>query len=157
MVCTTSCSIAAIFLIGMIYHTFAVDQCDLYNRFMDTLSPSQQETYNRNMCERRNIYLSGYVSGLILSFFYIQYIQNKDNKDKKNKYSILCIVAAISFLTSYFFYMLYPKSELIIVGLDQERQRKHWVTIYKKMQYHYHLGIVLGIIAVVFLANGMCD
>jgi hypothetical protein len=160
MVCAISCSIALVFLIGMIYHTFAVDKSDMYNRFMDTLSPSQQDTYNKIVCERRNIYLSGYAVGLILSVLYIQFFYSNNNNEKENRthpyHSVLCIVAAITFLTSYFFYILYPKSELMIVKLDDEKQRKQWVTIYKTMQYHYHFGMVLGIIAVVFLARALC-
>ena len=152
MVCTTSCSIAAIFLIGMIYQSFSVDKSDMYSRFMATLSVSEKEKYERIVSERRKIYLSGYVIGLILSFLYIQMFSSKE----KGGYSLLCIVAAITFLTSYFFYILYPKRQLMIVKLSKENQRREWVNIYKKMQYHYHTGIVLGIIAVVFLAKGLC-
>lgn len=152
MVCTTSCSIAAIFLIGMIYQSFSVDKSDMYSRFMATLSVSEKEKYERIVSERRKIYLSGYVIGLILSFLYIQMFYSKE----KGGYSLLCIVAAITFLTSYFYYILHPKRQLMIVKLSKENQRREWVNIYKKMQYHYHMGIVLGMIAVIFLAKGLC-
>lgn len=152
MVCTTSCSIAAVFFIAMIYQSFSMDRCDMYHRFMDTLSPSQQEKYKKITRERRMIYLSGYVVGLILSIIYLQFF----HAEEKVSYSLLCMVMAITFLTSYFFYILYPKSELMIVKLDEERQRKQWVAIYKKMSYHYHFGMLLGIVAVLFLTKGLC-
>jgi len=135
--------------------SFAVDKSSVCDQFMDTLSPSQQEKYKKIICERRNIYIGGYLLGLVLSGCYLLMFGSRYSRDSGN-YGILCIVAAISFFTSYFFYILYPKSDLMILELNQENQRREWVNIYKKMQYHYHLGIVLGLIAVVFFANGMC-
>jgi uncharacterized membrane protein len=154
MVCSISCSIAAIFLIGMIYMSFSIDKCSLSDRFMDTLSPDQKHKYKRIVNERRMIYLCGYLVGFALS---VMYISSMSESDRQNSTSLLCIVAAITFLTSYFFYILFPKSPLMILELDDKNQRKEWIRIYKKMQIHYHIGIVLGLIAVLFFTKGVCS
>ena len=153
MVCTLSCSIAAVFLIGMMYMTFSIDKCSLSARFMETLSIEQRQKYNKIVKERRLIYLGGYLFGFILSGFYLS---GMSDGERRNSTTLLCTVGAITFLTSYFFYILFPKSNLMILELDDKIQRKEWVRIYKKMQFHYHIGLVLGIIAVLFFAKGMC-
>jgi hypothetical protein len=130
--------------------SFAVDKCAMYDKFMDTLSTAQKQKYRKIVSERRTIYMSGYLLGFILSGLYIL-VFAKDYSEM-----LLCTIAAITFFTSYFFYILYPKSELMILDLDEKTQRKEWIAIYKKMQYHYHFGMVLGILAVVFYAKGVC-
>lgn len=153
MVCTLSCGISAIFLIGMMYMTFSIDKCAISARFMETLSDEQKRRYNKIVKERRMIYLGGYIFGFFLSALYIS---GMPDTERNNSTTLLCTVGAITFLTSYFFYILFPKSNLMILELDEKQQRKEWIRIYKKMQYHYHIGLVLGIIAVLFFAKGMC-
>ena len=150
MVCNTSCSIAAVFLIGMLYMSYAVDKCSLYEKFMDTLSPSQKEKYKNIIAERRSIYFKGYLCGFVLSMILLYLIPSSD------KTSLLCIVASTTFLVSYFFYIIHPKQPLMILDLDEKTQRKEWVNIYKKMQYHYHVGLLLGICAIVTFTYSMC-
>ena len=150
MTCTVSCSIAAIFLIGMLYMSYAIDKCSLNDQFMKTLSSSQQDKYKSIMKERRSIYFGGYLFGFTLSMILV-YMMPIDNKA-----SLLCLVASTTFISSYFFYIMYPKQPLMILDLDEKIQRKEWVKIYKKMQYHYHMGLVLGIIAVMFFTHSMC-
>jgi len=153
MVCTLSCGISAIFLIGMMYMTFSIDKCAISSRFMETLSDDQKRRYKKITQERRMIYICGYLFGFFLSGLYISGMQDME---RRNSTTLLCTVGAITFLTSYFFYILFPKSNLMILELNDPVQRKEWVRIYKKMQYHYHIGLVLGIIAVLFFAKGMC-
>lgn len=153
MVCTLSCGISAIFLIGMMYMTFSIDKCAISSRFMETLSDDQKRRYKKITQERRMIYICGYLFGFFLSGLYISRMQDME---RRNSTTLLCTVGAITFLTSYFFYILFPKSNLMILELNDPVQRKEWVRIYKKMQYHYHIGLVLGIIAVLFFAKGMC-
>jgi len=122
----------------------------MYDKFMATLSAEQQKKYKKIVSERRSIYMAGYLLGFILSAVYILVFA------KEYSQMLLCTIAAITFFTAYFFYILYPKSELMILDLDEKTQRKEWIAIYKNMQYHYHFGIVLGILAVVFYAKGVC-
>ena len=152
MVCTISCAIFAVFLIGMIYMSLAIDKCALSSNFMKTLTPDQQKSYEKRLTERKYIYYGGFILGFILSICLL----NTMSSYALDKTSVLCMVGSTMFLTSYFFYILFPKKPLMIIELNDEGQRKEWAKLYKKMQFHYHTGLVLGIISVLGFANIYC-
>jgi hypothetical protein len=145
-ICPKYCSIAIVFLVGMIYMTFAVDKCAIATRFVESLNEAQAERYQCIISERRNIYLSGYLLGMALSAIVIVGMMNSINK-----YQMICITGSITFLTVYFYYILSPKQDLMVVYLDNRMQRMEWQKIYKKMQFNYHVGLLLGVIAAVLL------
>ena len=141
MVCCISCVISCIFLIGMIYFYNATDKSDIVNQYKATLPIDLQQRYEEITNERRKISYQGYGLGLLLSFVII-YLSRK-----MNTISLVCTVMATSFLTNYFYYMLSPKSDWMLNHLNED-QAKTWLLMYRSMSYNYHLGIVLGIIAV---------
>ena len=71
---------------------------------------------------------------------------------KMNNFSLVCIVTSTAFITNYFYYMLYPKTDWMLNHITNGEQSKLWLEMYKKMSLYYHSGLVLGIIAVGFLA-----
>ena len=66
------------------------------------------------------------------------------------------MMVGVTLLTNYFYYMLSPKSDLMVTHLDEEEQRLAWQKIYKTMQFNYHIGLVLGIIASGFFGASVC-
>ena len=152
MVCLLNCSIAIIFIIAMIWMSIAIDEHEIVNEFKAKLTDEQNMMYSKNISQRRQIYFGGYLIGLVLSIGYILLFQPQF----KTTLELVCLVGSISFLTSYFFYILYPKHKLIVLYLDSKEQRDAWVKVYRTMQFHYHLGLVLGIIGVVFLGKSIC-
>jgi len=56
------------------------------------------------------------------------------------------------FVTNYFYYVLHPKTEWMLAHINTKEQNIAWLTMYKEMQYNYHLGLALGIIGVGVLA-----
>tara|TARA_B100000035_G_C21018918_1_gene563212 strand:+ start:1758 stop:2183 length:426 start_codon:yes stop_codon:yes gene_type:complete len=125
------------------------------NNFEKLLSPEQKEIYANIKQERRNIYLSGYSIGFFLSIMAILYYRN-NSKTKLTKTNMICLIFTISFITNYFYYILSPKSNYMILHLDKQEEKEAWLKIYKSMQYNYHFGFVLGIIALLFLTHGTC-
>jgi len=74
---------------------------------------------------------------------------------KRNKLtttSLVCLVIVVSFFTNYFYYILSPKSTYMLDHINSPEQTKAWLVMYKEMQYNYHFGIVIGIIAMGVLA-----
>jgi hypothetical protein len=69
-----------------------------------------------------------------------------------NTISLVCTVMATAFLTNYFYYMLSPKSDWMLNHMDNQEEVKAWLQMYRGMQYNYHMGMALGIIAVGVLA-----
>lgn len=151
MVCSISCSISAIFLIGMIYFYNATGKSEIVNNYKAKMSKENQETYDKIVNERKNISYQGYALGFILSLLIIFY--NLSFKSRKlNTLPIVCIVIATSVLTNYFYYVLSPKSDSMLNYIKDNKDAKEWYAMYKEMQYNYHLGLALGIIAVGFMA-----
>ena len=48
--------------------------------------------------------------------------------------------------------MLSPKTDWILSHMNNEKEIKSWLLMYREMQFNYHMGLVLGIIAVGILA-----
>jgi len=138
MACTISCMISAVFIIGMIYFYHKTDKSD-YNA---KLSPDLQKRYDKITRERMLISCQGYVAGVILSLLIIFY------RGIKNPYSLVCTVMATCFLTNYLYYMLHPKSDWVLNHVETKEEVKAWLQMYREMQYNYHTGLALGIIAV---------
>lgn len=150
-ICPKYCGIAIVFLVGMIYMTFAIDKCSTTKNFINSLNKEQSDRYKSIIAERRHIYLSGYLFGLALSAIII--VGMKTIK----KFQMLCLTGSVTFLTVYFYYILSPKQDLMVIYLNDRNQRYEWQKIYKKMQFNYHVGILLGIIASLLLTMSIKD
>ena len=150
MLCGITCSIGLMFLIANLYVTFTADKTKQKDEFYNTLSKDKIEKYESIINERRVIYLKGYGLGLILAFIFLFLYKNFIGNDKGlNK---VCFIGGITLLINYFYYMLSPKTDYMILHLDEEEQREKWLNIYKTMQFKYHIGLLLGIIASMVLA-----
>lgn len=154
MVCLLNCSIAVIFLVAMLYLSFSVDKSLISINFTKMLNKQQTKYYEHIIRERRNIYLSGYILGIFLSFLFIMFMKTQKYKLTTNQ--MICSSASITFLTVYFYYILSKKPNLMVIYLDKKEQRIEWAKIYRTMQYNYHFGLVLGILAVILFTNGTC-
>lgn len=155
MVCTVSCSISLIFIIGMIYFYSMTYKSQVAEKYRASLSPELRLVSDKITKERMQISLEGYGLGLLLSIGLIYYFTN-EKKQKMDSMSLVCLVVAVSFLTNYFYYVLHKKSDWMIKHLKDKKDIDNWLQMYRFMQYHYHLGIVLGIIGVGMLAYAFC-
>lgn len=147
MACALSCMISIVFIIGMIYFYNMTDKSKIVKHYKDQLPSDLQKRYEKIAKERMMISYYGYGIGLILSLFIIFY-NLKIKGAKMNTFSLVCTVMATCFLTSYFYYMLSPKSDWMLNHINSPEQVKAWLLMYREMSYNYHLGIALGVIAV---------
>lgn len=160
MFCGNSCIIAFVFLIANIYVMFSAENI-AKQEFYNTLSSDQKNIYKKLIKERKNIYYGGFILGIALSILFIVMLKSNifnnisnslfNKKSKSAKTSVVCIVGAITFVTNYLFYILYPKSDYMLNHLTDKSQIKGWLAIYRKMQYKYYFGFVLGIVAVMLM------
>jgi len=151
MACAISCMISAIFIIGMIYFYNLSDKSEIVKHYKSSLSSDLQKRYEKITKERTNISYQGYALGVILSLGIIFY-NVKVKHLKMNTTSLVCTVIATSFITNYFYYMLSPKSDWMLNHTSNQEEVKAWLLMYREMQHNYHMGLVLGIIAVGILA-----
>ena len=156
MFCKITCFISIMFLIANIFVMINVDKDNLKNNFIKLLNYDQKKLYQKLINERRNIYFQGYILGLILSFIYLYYIKQFLNK-RLNNFMMICTFGFIVFITNYFYYILTKKSTYMIEHLNNKEQTQAWLQIYKTMQFRYHFGLLLGIIAsMIFAAANRC-
>ena len=158
MVCYGSCMFASVFLIANIYTMFSCSNDNHKQEFKNTLTQEQQVLYEKLIQERKKIYYGGFLLGIVLSFIAV-YFGNKLLFSRNSKSSTLpkiCMIASITFVTNYLFYILYPKTDYMLLHLNDKTQIQGWLNIYKKMQFKFHLGFILGIIAVIIYSYGFC-
>ena len=153
MVCSISCSISMVFIIGMIYFYNGTSKNATVLQYKQQLNTEQKQAYDKIAAERLNISLRGYALGVLLSLLLIYY--NYKKKQFKAS-SVVCLVLATSFLTNYFYYTLSPKSDWMLNHVESRGQTQAWLEMYKIMQYYYHAGLVLGIIGLGVFAYAFC-
>ena len=151
MPCSITCAISSVFIIGMIYFYNSTSKSEIVNTYKEQLPPKLRIIYEKISVERRNISYYGYVLGLIVSLFIIYY-NIKFKKRGLSNLSLVCLVITTCFLTNYFYYILSPKSDWMLYHINNQRVAKLWTKMYREMQFNYHMGIFLGIIAVGILA-----
>jgi hypothetical protein len=151
MACAISCMISAVFVIGMIYFYNMTDKSTIVNHYKASLSSDLQKRYEKISKERMNISYQGYALGVILSLGIIFY-NVKIKGSKLNNVSLVCTVIASAFITNYFYYMLSSKTDWMLDHMNNKQEIRAWLLMYREMQYNYHMGLVLGIIAVGILA-----
>lgn len=151
MCCSITCSIAAVFLLAMIYFDISTLNSDVVKKYKESLPSDLQVIYDKIAKERLTISMTGYVLGLILSIIII-FFNTTVKRNLLGAKSLVCIVVTTSFLTNYFYYTLSPKSDWMLNHLKTPEQNKAWLEMYRKMIYNYHLGFVFGIISVGLLA-----
>tara|TARA_B000000532_G_C18686469_1_gene327667 strand:+ start:140 stop:583 length:444 start_codon:yes stop_codon:yes gene_type:complete len=142
------------FIIATIWMHFTMrDKSTFEATYLKLLDNRQKDLYSKIKVERANISMSGYGAGLLLSLLLIllNYISNR--KESLSTTSMACLTGAVTFTVQYFYYILSPKTDFMVLHLESREQREAWLKIYKQCQYNYHLGLVLGIIGAILLST----
>lgn len=147
MACSTSCMIAAVFVIGMVYFYNMTGKSEIVKNYKDKLPKDLQKRYDMITKERKMLSYKGYALGVALSICLIIY-NTQFLSQKMSTSAMVCLVIATSFLTNYFYYILSPKTDFMLNHIDDQEQAKNWLRMYREMSYNYHAGLALGIVAV---------
>jgi len=153
MPCLISCSISMVFIISMIYMTFSTHSVS--KQYESQLPKELIDIYRKIVAERTQIYYSGFILGVVLSMLAIYY-NIRVKKTKMSSMGMVCTVVAISFITSYLYYISSPKSDYMLNHIKDEKQTKAWLEMYRHMKTNYHVGLILGIVAVGFFGFAFC-
>lgn len=153
MVCAISCAVALVFIFANVYCCVFSQKREVIQDFVSKLSPDNQARYARITMERQKIYFTGLVLGFILSMVLLVTMRKYFIGSRGG---LLCMIAAVTFSVNYFYYILSPKSDWMVLHLKSGEETAAWLNVYRTMQYNYHVGLVLGILAVVAFGNAMC-
>ena len=151
MPCSITCMIAVALIIASIYFQNATSKSKIVKEYKKQLPPNLDNLYKKIVSERMRLNYYGYSLGLVLSLVIILYNYSL-KRNKLTTTSVVCLVIVVSFLTNYFYYILSPKSTYMLDHINSPEQTKAWLTMYREMQYNYHLGFIVGIISVGVLA-----
>jgi hypothetical protein len=164
--CYKSFAIAVIFIVASVYMNFQIDKSSLTTNFMSILSDEQQQKYQKIRNERRNIYFKGFLYSFIFALVIVilkSYLlknelitSNMINSILQSRLTIASFVSGVTLLITYFYYILSPKSDYMVLHLETDEQKKEWLNIYKNMQFTYHSGLLLGIIGMFFFGMIYC-
>jgi len=143
--------VASVLIIGMIYFQNATTKSKIVKEYKKQLPSNLQNLYDKIAAERLRLNYYGYSLGLVLSLIIILYNYTL-KRNKLTTTSLVCLVIVVSFFTNYFYYILSPKSTYMLDHINSPEQTKAWLTMYREMQFNYHFGMVIGIIAVGVLA-----
>jgi hypothetical protein len=153
MVCFPICMLAGVFLLSMLYVTFMVDKNYVNNSLMSGLTPQLKDEYIKRVQERRNIYMTGFFAGLIISlislFVFRQTIPF-------GSVSSACFLIAVTYSVSVLYYYVTPKMTLFVTLLDKQSDRENWAKIYQYMKYNYMMSLIFGVLFVGLLGYGLC-
>ena len=153
MPCSITCIIAVALIIATIYFQNATTKSKIVQEYKKELPSNLQNLYEKISNERLRLNYFGYGLGLILSLIIIYYNYNTKSSYKKlSTTSLVCLVIVVSFFTNYFYYILSPKSTYMLEHINSPEQTKAWLTMYRTMQFNYHFGFIVGIVAVGVLA-----
>lgn len=151
MPCSATCLISAALIIASIYFHNATSKSKIVQEYKKQLPSNLQNLYEKISAERLRLNYYGYALGLVLSLIIIYYNYSL-KRNKLTTTSLVCLTIVVSFFTNYFYYILSPKSTYMLDHINSPEQTKAWLTMYREMQYNYHFGFIVGIIAVGVLA-----
>nr|QFG74679.1 MAG: hypothetical protein [Megaviridae environmental sample] len=137
-------TIGIVFLIANFYTILTVDNSNKKKKFVDLLSDHQKEIYDQIILERQMIYIGSYIIGFIISYCI--------TTNLNSNLSRVCSSSSITFVIVYLIYTLYPKSDYMILHLNDKNKRKAWLDLYIYMQKKYHYGLLFGILTVIILS-----
>lgn len=145
--CSLCCFIAAALLGSMFYFIINSNKSgDKVLYFRSLLSADQQKIHDTIAKERLNIYIQGFVLGLILALIYLKSTKNL-------KQPIYCIFVAIVLGVTYIHYTVMPKSTYMLEHIDNAEQARAWLEIYKHMKLNCHIGMALGVVGLPFVCR----
>lgn len=153
--CRPTCYVAGILFIAMVYLAISVDKTEESQQFMNSLSIPLQMEYQQRIDERRGLYFRGFAFGLLLSGLILIY-NTQISQNPIGRVSTMCLTGFVTLTTAYFYYILSKKQKLMIYMLESDEQKQRWLRIYKKMQFNYHIGLGLGIAAIVAFSSSVC-
>ena len=146
MNCVNTCVVAGAFFIASLYTSLVVDKEGIIDPYFNLLDIENRERYKKIGDERRMLQMKGLVLGFSLAVAILVY-----NGRTSINISTMCDALAITFVTNYFFYLLYPKSDYMVLHLDKKEEREAWLNVYRTMQFNYNSSLALGLIGLFVL------
>lgn len=146
MVCINTCILALAFIVGTIFAMSLSKNESIFQKYKRSLTLEQIRAYERITVERLWLYISGTIIGIIIALIFTQRTKPIING---------CIFLVIVFAVQYFYYILMPKSDWMLLHLTNKKQIEYWLKIYRHMSIRWHFGFVVGLVGAFLLGYGI--
>ncbi|NDB35193.1 MAG: hypothetical protein EB023_07565 [Flavobacteriia bacterium] len=124
-----------------------------HDKMKAVFSDELDKIYEEIVRERRNQYLEGLLFGFLIAAAILYFYRDRFHLH----FHRVIAFFAISLFTAMTYYMLMPKSDYMLNHLKTPEQNKAWLEMYKTMQSRYLLGMLLGALSALPIANAFCD
>jgi len=98
---------------------------------------------------RRRLANEGLVMGLALALVCTVRL------DAHHKSINACLVAGMTLMYQYFYYVLSPKNDWVLRYLQTSEEIEMWIRSYKNMQHNYHMGALFGLAGAAALGSAI--
>ena len=147
MPCGITCFFAAVIVVGMVLFTIFSSQDPVIQGYASELSPELKPIYENIVKERRGIFFTGYLIGIVVAILFVVFSVNV-LKVKFRVSWLICSIVVISFIVNHLYYTLSPKTDYLVNHLKNEHDRVLWAKMYRHMQVYFHLSFVIGLLGV---------
>jgi Sec-independent protein secretion pathway component TatC len=145
--CFPICAVAAGLIGSQIPFFYRTQQELIMHEFNETLSPEQKAIYQNIVQERFRLFAIGSLIGLTLGLAYLWYAM----RTKQHTGMRICVAFSILIGAPYLYYNLAPKSDWMLLHLDNDEQIAAWLDVYRYMKRKCHLGFLLGVVGYLLL------
>ena len=156
--CITTVFISLIFILADVVFIYNTYSSSVKSNFYQSLDVGKKAIYDNIVQERTIIYIKSIFIALVSAMTYMYLIPKGNFLKPRNmtKSSIIAISIIIFYMISYKIYILHPKTDYMMLHLDNESEKLAWLDVYRNMQFNFHMSFVLGFIGVCILFIGLC-
>ena len=142
LVGTEKCVGAAVLALGSVFVAASQSTSKTTADFVAVLDTRQRERYTDIVNARRRVYTIGLSLGLALGAALV-WTKTRIGQQLVSAQSLYQLII-VTQLVCYFYYILAPKPQLMVVTLASERLRERWAEAYRSAQLRQSLAFVLA-------------
>jgi len=148
MICFTQCGLATILIFSKLFTLFTCNKSEAYLHLRNILNDQQKQILDKVTKERLHIYLRGQLLGIIIGgiLLYHGYLHRND-ATSITKFFNLCGFILVINLVVYLNYHFTPKSDYLLLHLNNKEQNKAWVNMYEHMKQCHIKSFLYGFLA----------
>jgi len=155
MVCGSSCVLAGALLGGFGLTSLLSMQANRRgSTLMASLSDEQRVIYGEIREERKSLSRQGMMIGLLLALGYLIFARLQRGAEAVGWVPLICNAIAITLATTYFYYILMPKSDRMVRYLNPTQLEAH-LQKGRAYQLRWTGGLLLGGAAAYFLGQAL--
>lgn len=151
MVCLFNCGIGAALIVGTVLTSLVSKEDTVFKEYRKSLSPEQITKLDAIANNRLSLYIQGTLLGIVLvTVFALSGLMGR-----MSSFATGCTFLMIVLVSQYFYYILMPKQDWMLLHLNSREQNDKWLRVYRYMSFRWHIGLLLGLVGFFLLGRGV--